>query len=136
MSFSENSNRLKLESIPRSKYSIRVFHLYPHRDPDGIWRRLYGGTKHRNRYMTVAQAIDRETQEPAFWAVSICGKRDTPNRRVGSGIALGRLVKAYHRSLSPSGNAPEAALNAQGEAIEGVPATPTKGPLHGLRIVR
>jgi len=48
-------------------------------------------------YVTLASVLDTN-QVPVGFGVSACSKRDTPNRKLGRQIAIGRAVKDFMKS--------------------------------------
>jgi hypothetical protein len=54
---------------------------------------------------TTVTVYDKETNEVLAEAVSLCGRKDKFNRKMGTAIALGRVLKSSKLQVSSSTNA-------------------------------
>ena len=78
---------------------VRFYHWWPGREykeactmPSAILKKA---REHKARYVTVAKVsiITGETEDGVVVGVAYCGRKDTPSKRMGRKIALGRLKK-------------------------------------------
>ncbi len=98
----ENSRRLHVDMVPKSKFAIRLYHLHDHNDPDRSKRKSISRSG-RRQYMTVCRIIERDTGEEVAQGHAVCSKKDTPVRALGHGIALGRALKEFYTYFYGSG---------------------------------
>lgn len=108
--FYSNSNRLDITMVPKERFAIKVFHLHNGNDEDGTGREAYlGGSRRthvrRRKYATICSIIDRETDTEVAFGLAECSSKDTPKRRTGHGIALGRALKAFQTAYNVQGRA-------------------------------
>lgn len=99
-----NSHKYTTSLVPKNS-RLMVFHLHNGNDPDGTKRRQFCQGKKVMPYVTVAKLMidvptpfGMSTDEYMAWAV--CNKKDTPNRRLGHEIAVGRVIKEYLESIN------------------------------------
>lgn len=117
--FTQNTDRYPISLIPKADYRVRLFHLHRGNDPSGSERFQFcaPGSKPAH-YVTVAECYDRKTEALVCRAVAVCSNRDRPDKSVGSGVALGRLVRKFLTEVVPT-DGPVAALNAIRDGMAG-----------------
>lgn len=52
--------------------------------------------RHGYPYATICTLVDRTTKEALACGYTFCSKKDTPNRKTGRMVAVGRALKAYY----------------------------------------
>lgn len=73
------------EKVVPETIKIRVIHL--HRGNSSNRKR------HGHAYVTIAQAIDKETGTIIKTRKAFCSKKDNPSRKIGRQVAVGRVLK-------------------------------------------
>lgn len=105
--FHTNSTRHKVEDIPED-HGIHLFRFHVHNDPNGDKRREWLAKRPGHRrtfsngdiptYMTVA-LIKSATNTIVGVGISTCSTLDTPSKKLGHELALGRAIKDFKERL-------------------------------------
>ena len=58
--------------------------------------RLRGGMEDLPKWQTQARLLDRETNTLVAMGIAECGDKDTPSKKIGRAIAIGRALLEYN----------------------------------------
>ena len=84
-----SKNSTNKETLPSGIY-VRVVHLHPGNTTKNQLKRI---GKTNAKYVTIAKLYDDEHPFSVAQGIAACGSKDSPTRKLGRSIAIGRALK-------------------------------------------